>query len=405
MKIITILTAIGMFLALGSNVYGQIKFGGKEKEEPLTSNQIKKLRSKFAESITLEVLFDSIVKRTNNNQDNSYFRLGSSPFSVRHALCVTFDRNGNRNDDKLCNDRMYNQNYIKVNSRIMIDAILKNSFDYVNGKDGPMLRFYVFERFMEWFHEYYSYKNEICPNVKEDKCYWEGHIKTKESLINRAIRENKDKPQIIDFAKQYGAFADRFHKERGEKHKIAITDRGKAKRSQQQKEEEERIRKKKAQEEETARRMRELGEADERKQLVRQEEQKRIIEQQRENLQIELVEGGPNRDFLAAQALSVTGNTPPVPVGAFVTQIVDALEGGKKKWKSTGKGQWLLTFNKKDQVTGKKLSMRVLFVKDPDPSGNYVVIARMIVNGREANKAEVLAIANQLAAAAQSKGR
>ena len=122
-------------------------------------------------------------------------------------------------------------------------------------------------------------------------------------------------------------------------------------------------------------------------------------------MKIVVVKGGPDRNFLTAQALSVTGNTPPVPVGAFVAQIVDALEGGKKKWKSTGKGQWLLTFDKKDQVSGKKLSMKVLFVKDPDPSGNYVVIARMIVNGQEANKAEVLAIANQLAAAAQSKGR
>ena len=90
--------------------------------------------------------------------------------------------------------------------------------------------------------------------------------------------------------------------------------------------------------------------------------------------------------------------------GAFsVHQIVDALGDAEKTWEAKESGQWLLTIQKDDRMTGKRQTLKMLFTKYQDESGKGVLMARVIANGQEMNKGQIFQLAQQLALKAEAK--
>jgi len=103
---------------------------------------------------------------------------------------------------------------------------------------------------------------------------------------------------------------------------------------------------------------------------------------------IAIAAGGPDKEFLAKEMCVVAGGSP-MAGGFSVHQIVDALGKGKKSWEAFDRGQWMLTFKKEDRMTGKHLTLKMLFTKHTDDSRKGVLIARIIANGQEFNKGEI----------------
>ena len=117
-----------------------------------------------------------------------------------------------------------------------------------------------------------------------------------------------------------------------------------------------------------------------------------------------VVRGGPNKGFLGAELYVTPGaGIAPGPGGFSVHQIVDALGTAKKTWKSFGKGQWMLTLNKTDQMSGKRLTMKILFARNRGGGGEGVLLKRVIANGQEFNQGQIFQLAQQLALKAEVK--
>ena len=115
-----------------------------------------------------------------------------------------------------------------------------------------------------------------------------------------------------------------------------------------------------------------------------------------------IVPGGPKKKFLGAELYVVAGGSP--MAGEFsVHQIVDAMGKGKKSWETFNPGQWMLTFKKKDRMTGKRLTLKMLFTKHKGDSGEGVLMARIIANGQELNKGQIFGLVRKLAFKAEAK--
>ncbi len=117
---------------------------------------------------------------------------------------------------------------------------------------------------------------------------------------------------------------------------------------------------------------------------------------------IAITAGGPGKVFLANEMYVVAGGSP-MAGGFSVHQIVDALGTAKKTWKSVGKGQWMLTVNKTDQMSGKRLTMKMLFTRLRASEGDGVLLKRVIVNRQEMNQGQIFQLAQQLALKAEAK--
>ena len=117
---------------------------------------------------------------------------------------------------------------------------------------------------------------------------------------------------------------------------------------------------------------------------------------------IAIAAGGPSKEFLAKEMYVVAGGSP-MAGGFSVHQIVDALGATKKTWKAFGKGQWMVTVNKTDQMSGKRLSMKMLFTRLRASEGDGVLLKRVIANRQEMNQAQIFQLTQQLAFRAEAK--
>ncbi len=117
-----------------------------------------------------------------------------------------------------------------------------------------------------------------------------------------------------------------------------------------------------------------------------------------------IVPGGPGKGFLGAELYVTPGaGIAPGPGGFSVHQIVDALGTAKKTWKSFAKGQWMLTVNKTDQMSGKRLTMKMLFARLRASEADGVLLKRVIANRQEFNQGQIFQLAQQLALKAEAK--
>ncbi len=119
---------------------------------------------------------------------------------------------------------------------------------------------------------------------------------------------------------------------------------------------------------------------------------------------IAIAAGGPGKEFLSRE-LNITpgAGIAPGPSGFTVQQIVDALGEAKKTWKSLSTGQWMVTVNKTDQMSGKRLTMKMMFARVRASEGNGVLLKRVIVNRQEMNQGQIFQLAQQLALKAEAK--
>lgn len=111
---------------------------------------------------------------------------------------------------------------------------------------------------------------------------------------------------------------------------------------------------------------------------------------------------GPGKEFLGAELYVVAGGSP-MAGGFSVRQIVDALGTAKKNWKSFGTGQWMVTVDKVDKMSGKRLTMKMLFVRHKSGADDGVLLKRVIANGQEMNQGQIFQLAQQLAFKAEAK--
>jgi len=115
-----------------------------------------------------------------------------------------------------------------------------------------------------------------------------------------------------------------------------------------------------------------------------------------------VVRGGPSKDFLGTEIYVISGGSP--MAGAFsVHQIVDALGEAKKDWEALEPGQWLLTIQKDDRVSGKQMNLKMLFTRHRTEDESGVLLARAIINGQEMNQGQIFQLAQQLALKAEAK--
>lgn len=117
-----------------------------------------------------------------------------------------------------------------------------------------------------------------------------------------------------------------------------------------------------------------------------------------------IVKGGPDRKFLGAELYVTPGaGIAPGPGGFSVHQIVDALGTGRKSWKSFGRGQWMVTVRKTDQMSMKRQTMKMLFVRYRGGGGQGVIMKRVIVNRQELNQGQIFQLVQRLALKAEAK--